>query len=241
MAIARSVSTLPSAGLLTCDNGRPRLDRLAHREFRPGRHRSAVDTSWFMPAAGHEAAARSFSSRTFQRLASSTSTRLPTRRNPAPHMLPTAEAFGRGNGGRSKSTARTGSSSTTIQPDADRCAWLVHVAPFRRRTASGSSTAASRSGSPKDGRPKAASPAKTGAFRSHRARGRNRQLRAGSSGSGSALVDARGRGRFDGTEPDPRPGVASGHVPGARNLPFTELYNPDGTLKPRDVKFAACS
>ena len=35
--------------------------------------------------------------------------------------------------------------------------------------------------------------------------------------------------RFEGTEADPRPGVASGHIPGARNLPFAELYNPDGT------------
>ena len=45
------------------------------------------------------------------------------------------------------------------------------------------------------------------------------------------LIDARGRPRFEGTEADPRPGVASGHIPGARNLPFAELYNPDGTFR----------
>jgi len=56
-----------------------------------------------------------------------------------------------------------------------------------------------------------------------------RQIRAG---LGVPLVDARGRGRFEGTEPDPRAGVEAGHIPGARNLPFSELYNPDGTLKP---------
>jgi thiosulfate/3-mercaptopyruvate sulfurtransferase len=50
-------------------------------------------------------------------------------------------------------------------------------------------------------------------------------------GLGVPLVDARGRGRFEGTEEDPRPGVAAGHIPGARNLPFSELYNPDGTFK----------
>jgi len=47
------------------------------------------------------------------------------------------------------------------------------------------------------------------------------------------LLDARGAGRFDGTEPDPRPGIAPGHIPGARNLPFGSLYNEDGTF--RDV------
>ena len=30
---------------------------------------------------------------------------------------------------------------------------------------------------------------------------------------------------------DPRPGVAVGHIPGARNLPFGSLYNDDGTWK----------
>ena len=45
------------------------------------------------------------------------------------------------------------------------------------------------------------------------------------------LLDARGRPRFEGSAPDPRPGVAPGHIPGARNLPFEELYNPDGTFR----------
>jgi thiosulfate/3-mercaptopyruvate sulfurtransferase len=45
------------------------------------------------------------------------------------------------------------------------------------------------------------------------------------------LLDARGRARFEGTEPDPRPGVGVGHIPGSRNLPSAELYNADGTLK----------
>ncbi|MGE0627330.1 MAG: 3-mercaptopyruvate sulfurtransferase [Hyphomicrobiaceae bacterium] len=45
------------------------------------------------------------------------------------------------------------------------------------------------------------------------------------------IVDARGPGRFAGTEPEPRPGLRSGHIPGARNLPFGTLLNPDGTLK----------
>jgi thiosulfate/3-mercaptopyruvate sulfurtransferase len=46
------------------------------------------------------------------------------------------------------------------------------------------------------------------------------------------LLDARGKGRFEGTEPDPRAGVEPGHIPGAYNLPFGSLYNEDGTFKP---------
>ena len=45
------------------------------------------------------------------------------------------------------------------------------------------------------------------------------------------VVDARGPGRFSGTEPEARPGLASGHIPGARNLPHGQLFNPDGTYK----------
>jgi thiosulfate/3-mercaptopyruvate sulfurtransferase len=48
------------------------------------------------------------------------------------------------------------------------------------------------------------------------------------------LLDARGRGRFEGSEPDPRPGVGTGHIPGARNLPFALLYKEDGRFKSPD-------
>jgi thiosulfate/3-mercaptopyruvate sulfurtransferase len=53
-------------------------------------------------------------------------------------------------------------------------------------------------------------------------------------GTGCALADARGKGRFEATEPEPRPGIAGGHIPGARNLPFGLLYNEDGTFKSPD-------
>jgi thiosulfate/3-mercaptopyruvate sulfurtransferase len=48
------------------------------------------------------------------------------------------------------------------------------------------------------------------------------------------LVDLRPRGRFIGVEREPRPGLRGGHVPGSRNLPFTELVGPDGTMLPAD-------
>jgi thiosulfate/3-mercaptopyruvate sulfurtransferase len=44
-------------------------------------------------------------------------------------------------------------------------------------------------------------------------------------------VDARGKARFEGSEADPRAGVAPGHAPGSRNLPFGSLYREDGTFR----------
>lgn len=46
-----------------------------------------------------------------------------------------------------------------------------------------------------------------------------------------AVLDARGKGRFEATEPEPRAGLAGGHIPGSRNLPFGQLYREDGTFK----------
>lgn len=47
------------------------------------------------------------------------------------------------------------------------------------------------------------------------------------------LADARSPGRFRGEEPEPRPGVRAGHMPGAKNIHYAALLNPDGTLKPQ--------
>jgi thiosulfate/3-mercaptopyruvate sulfurtransferase len=50
--------------------------------------------------------------------------------------------------------------------------------------------------------------------------------------SGAAQVaDARSGTRFRGEEIEPRPGVRPGHMPGARNVHYASLLNPDGTLK----------
>lgn len=45
------------------------------------------------------------------------------------------------------------------------------------------------------------------------------------------IVDARAAARFQGTVPEPRAGLRSGHIPTSRSLPFTNLLNADGTLK----------
>ena len=39
------------------------------------------------------------------------------------------------------------------------------------------------------------------------------------------IIDARSQGRFLAQEPEPREGIRSGHMPGAKNLPFAELLS----------------
>jgi thiosulfate/3-mercaptopyruvate sulfurtransferase len=51
---------------------------------------------------------------------------------------------------------------------------------------------------------------------------------------GHEIVDARGAGRFTGEEAEPRPGMASGHIPGSKNLPQGSLFNADNSWKQGD-------
>ena len=45
------------------------------------------------------------------------------------------------------------------------------------------------------------------------------------------ILDARAPGRFAGSDPEPRPELPSGHMPGSVCVPATSLINPDGTMK----------
>ena len=48
------------------------------------------------------------------------------------------------------------------------------------------------------------------------------------------IVDARSPSRFAGAEPEPRPGVTPGHIPGSINLHYARFFRPDGTWKQPD-------
>jgi thiosulfate/3-mercaptopyruvate sulfurtransferase len=45
------------------------------------------------------------------------------------------------------------------------------------------------------------------------------------------IVDARSAVRFAGEEPEPRPGLEAGHIPGAKNLPQGKLFRQDNSWK----------
>jgi thiosulfate/3-mercaptopyruvate sulfurtransferase len=55
------------------------------------------------------------------------------------------------------------------------------------------------------------------------------------------VVDARPANRFKGEAPEPRPGLRGGHMPGARNVPVTELIEDGRLIAPEKIreKFAA--
>ena len=61
------------------------------------------------------------------------------------------------------------------------------------------------------------------------------QVRQALADNAVQVADARPRGRFSGVDPEPRPGLRRGHMPGAVNTPASDLFAPDGTLLPPEV------
>lgn len=51
---------------------------------------------------------------------------------------------------------------------------------------------------------------------------------------GAGVLDARPAARFSGAEPEPRAGLARGHMPGATSVPFASLLDADKRMKPRE-------
>ena len=51
-------------------------------------------------------------------------------------------------------------------------------------------------------------------------------------GVGMPIADARSADRFKGDTPEPRHGIEPGHIPGSRNLPMSDLYGSDGRFRP---------
>jgi thiosulfate/3-mercaptopyruvate sulfurtransferase len=61
------------------------------------------------------------------------------------------------------------------------------------------------------------------------------ELRANLRTQREQVVDMRPAGRFRGTDPEPRPGLRGGHIPGSRSMPYLDLVAADGTLLPPDA------
>jgi thiosulfate/3-mercaptopyruvate sulfurtransferase len=188
-----------------------------------------VDSSWFMPAPGRDARKEYLAAHIpgarfldIDEVADTSSA--------APHMLPSAAEFGAameklGVGKDDRIVVYDNSPTRTAARG-----W------FMLRHFGANQVAILDGGFQKwlsEGRPieTGKTPKRTARFEAVERLGEVVTKRQVNLGLGVPLVDARGRARFEGTEADPRPGVASGHIPGARNLPYSDLYNPDGTLK----------
>ena len=190
-----------------------------------------VDASWHMPASGRrgrdEYLAAHIPGARFLDIDA-----ISDRSNPAPHMLPSERDFGHameqlgiGRGDRivvyDNSSIRTAARGWLMLRHfgADKVAILD--GGFQEWLAEGRPT---ESGEPATRRARFDASQRSEIVT-------KQQLLAG---TGLPWVDARGRPRFEGHEADPRPGVASGHAPGARNLPFGSLYRDDGRFKSVD-------
>lgn len=53
--------------------------------------------------------------------------------------------------------------------------------------------------------------------------------------TGAQVLDARSAGRFAGTDPEPRPGLSSGHMPGSTSVPFTDLVTAGRLKSPAEL------
>jgi thiosulfate/3-mercaptopyruvate sulfurtransferase len=192
-----------------------------------------VDSSWFMPASGR-------SGRDEYLQAHIPGARfldideLSDKLNPAPHMLPAAEEFGAamerlGIGREDRivvydnSPVRTAARGWFMLRHYGAGSAAVLDGGFQKWAAEGRPT---ESGEPKP---------RDARFDPRERRDEvvtKQQILGGE--VHTQLLDARGKGRFEGSEPDPRQGVEPGHIPGACNLPFGSLYNEDGTFRGRD-------
>jgi len=190
---------------------------------------TVVDCSWHMPASGRsgreEYLAAHIPGAVFLDI-----DEVSDRSNPAPHMLPTADEFaaameqlGIGSGDRivvyDNSPVRTAARGWFTLRHFGAREVAVLDGGLQKWVAEGRPT---ESGEP------ASRPASFDAIERNDVISKQQIL----DGLGCALVDARGRGRFEATEPEPRAGIAGGHIPGSRNLPFGQLYRDDGRVKP---------
>jgi thiosulfate/3-mercaptopyruvate sulfurtransferase len=188
-----------------------------------------VDSSWHMPASGRNGREEYLESHIpgarFLDIDELSDTR-----NPAPHMLPLAEEFGAAMErlGIGRGDGIVVYDNSPIHTAARGWFMLRHFGAREVAILDGGFQKWSAEGRPTESGEPAPREARFDA-RSNRAEVATKQDLLG--GMHEPLLDARGKPRFDGVEPDPRPGVAPGHIPGARNLPFSALYNPDGTFK----------
>ncbi len=157
--------------------------------------------------------------------------------NPLPHMLPDANAFGSMAGALGLSEAMT-----IVVYDAThllggaRAWWMLnHYGARDVRILSGGLGAWIAGGYPVETGPSRRPTATFTARSQDRAVVGAEQVLEASRTGGSQIVDARAAPRFQGSVPEPRVGLRSGHMPNARNVCWRDLVDASGHLRSREA------
>src|ERR1700761_4294843 len=157
--------------------------------------------------------------------------------NPLPHMYPSAEQFGRDVGGLGVSNA-----DTVVVYDsggwvaAPRAWWMfLSYGHGNVRILDGGLQKWKAEGRKVESGEVKAKPATFKAsYDSKRVRSIE-QMVANVASRAEQVIDARAADRFEGRAAEPRPGIRAGHIPGALNLPYNNLFDAaTGTMKPLD-------
>ncbi|HUQ15833.1 MAG TPA: 3-mercaptopyruvate sulfurtransferase [Gemmatimonadales bacterium] len=205
--------------------------RLGHPRLR------VVDGSMYLPTSGRDAAAEYAAAHLpgavfFDLEASS------DRRSSLPHMLPSAADFA----GRMSALGFDDADDIVVYDgsganlSAARVWWMFRVFGHERAAVLDGGIGKWR----REGRPvERGTPTRPrGNFTARRRPGDAvrdlDQVRQAAGAGGAQIVDMRSAGRFAATEPEPRPGLRGGHIPGSLNLPYDELVREDGTVLPAE-------
>ncbi|MGX1169617.1 thiosulfate/3-mercaptopyruvate sulfurtransferase [Bradyrhizobium sp. USDA 372] len=162
--------------------------------------------------------------------------------NPLPHMFPSAEQFGRDVG-----NLGIGNSDTVVLYDAG--GWVAAPRAWWMFLSYGHSNVRILNGGLKKWRTEGRATEsgevepKPATFKARYDANRVRsmqQLIANLESRKEQVIDARAADRFEGRAPEPRPGIRSGHIPGARNVPYNLLFDAaTGEMKPLEDLRAA--
>ena len=200
-----------------------------------------VDASWFLPAEGRSGRAE-FEA---ERLPGAVFFDIDAISDPAtdlPHMLPTPEAFATAAGALDlpREAEIVVYDSFGVR-SAARAWWTLRTMGYLRvRVLDGGLRAWRASGLPLETGLHRVPPAVGVSPQTQPERVRSQSEVALALETGSAqIVDARSAPRFRGEAPEPRPGLRSGHMPGALNLPFDRLLTAEGRMKsPEEIAAA---
>ena len=147
--------------------------------------------------------------------------------NPLPHMFPSADQFGRDIGALGISNGDTvvvyDSGGWVAAPRA----WWMFLSYGHRdvRVLDGGLKKWRAEGRPIESGEMSAKPATFKASYDARRVRSIEQMIANVGSRAEQVIDARAGERFEGRVPEPRPGLRAGHIPGARSLPYNNLFD----------------